>query len=193
MNHLGPEEIVDAVDGALLGERSAHLAGCALCRHHMETLRAMLADVQASAVPEPSPLFWTHFTERVREAIDNDASPRMAWLPVWAGWRVLAPTGALALLIVALMTAVPHRTTPTSTDLATLDLDADFDAQPAALGEASWQFVSDLVDELDLDDSPQGSFVVIPGTIDQAAHDLGPSEREELLRLLRAELGRPES
>jgi hypothetical protein len=198
MNHLTPDELVDGADGALTGERRAHLEACDVCRRQLDGLRRVLGDMQASDVPEPSPLFWTHFSQRVRGAVADETPARTGWLPMWAGWRVLVPTAALALIVAALVTAVPRQAPTPVPYLSSLDVDAPAPSTDEPLDDVSWQLMSDLVvsdlaDELALVEVPQTGFVVIPGSIERAASELDPAERAELLRLLRAELGRPES
>ncbi len=194
MNHLTPDELVDGVDETLASDRRAHLDACDVCRRQVEDVRRTLRDVVTPDVSEPSPLFWTHFSERVQQAITEEARPRTPWLPAWVGWRIAAPVAALALLVAALVNAVPRERpalAPPST--ANADLNAPVstsDGEP--FDDASWQLVSDLAEDMDLDEESHAGFV-IPGSIERAASDLEPAERAELLRLLRAELGRPES
>lgn len=199
MSHLTPDELVDAVDGTLTGLRRDHLASCATCHESTEQLRQLLADVQKADVPEPSPLFWTHFTERVRRAITEEAMPGATWQPAWLRWSVLTPVTALVLVVTALVLSVPHGRAP-STAVATTAVEAIAPALDDAVpvDDGSWRLVVDMVDGLNLDQMPHDGPVVMPGLVitpglaERAASDLRPSEREELLRLLRAELAKPE-
>ena len=59
-------------------------------------------------MPEPSPLFWPHFSERVRTAIDSEALPESTW-PSWLRWQVLLPLGAVAMIVLGLMISVPKQ------------------------------------------------------------------------------------
>lgn len=192
MNHLDPEDLVDELDGELAAERRTHLETCEACRRQLQDSRALLSDVRTSQVPEPSPLFWTHFSHRVRQAIADEPRPRATWLPVWAGWRILAPTAALALLVAVLVNAVPRAGAPAANvSMAAVDIELQAPLTDEGFDDASWRLVSALAGDLDLDAPPVG--FVAPGSIERAASDLEPAERAELLRLLRAELGRPES
>ncbi len=198
MNHLTPDELVDGVDGTLASDRRAHLDACAECRRHADDVRLTLQAVQQSEVPEPSPLFWTHFADRVRGAMADEAAPAAAGLPAWAGWRVAVPLAALALLVAALINAVPREPqAPAVTPVALADgsmdnSDPGSPAEDAAVDDVSWQLFSDLAEDVVLDEESHGGFLV-SGSVERAAADLDPAERAELLRLLRAELGRPES
>ena len=90
----------------LAPERQAHLAACDECQRELAGLSSVLSEAKQVSVPEPSPLFWQHFSERVRTAIDRDADPGGNW-PAWLRWQVLAPLGAVAIVILGLMLAVP--------------------------------------------------------------------------------------
>jgi len=130
----------------------------------------------------------------VQKAIAEEPQPHATWLPAWVGWRVATPIAALALLVAALVNAVPReRSAPQGAPAATAELNSfapSIDAEP--LNDASWRLVSELAEDMDLDDTSNAGFV-IPGVLERAASELSPTERAELLRLLRAELGRPES
>src|SRR4051794_12484868 len=94
MTHLTPDEFVSSLDNHLPETRRAHLVSCDECREQLSEVQAMLQDVTvAGAVPEPSPLFWDHFSAHVREAVD--AQPIPAAMPWWqAAWRPFAATVA---------------------------------------------------------------------------------------------------
>jgi hypothetical protein len=194
MSHLTPDELVNAVDGTLTGSRHDHLTGCAMCRESAARLGHLLGEVRSSDVPEPSPLFWTHFSARVRQAVLEEATPRRAWHPAWLRWSVLTPVTALALVVTALVLSVPHGQQSQPTPVATTAVDPPAQAldDPAPVDDGSWRLVVDMVDGLDLDHATQDSLVVTPGLVERAANDLRPAERDELLRLLRAELAKPE-
>ena len=69
MTHLTSDELIDAMEGR--GE-VPHLATCEHCRRELAELSSVLAEAKQLSVPEPSPLFWQHFSERVRTAIDSE-------------------------------------------------------------------------------------------------------------------------
>jgi hypothetical protein len=62
MTHLTPDELIDAIEGLLAADRQAHLAACDECQSQLASLSMTLSDAKASGVPEPSPLFWQHFS-----------------------------------------------------------------------------------------------------------------------------------
>src|SRR5262245_49777261 len=106
MNHLSPDELIDAMEGVLDAERRAHLDVCEECRRQFEDLASVLSEAKQASVPEPSPLFWNHFSARVNEGIDRETTS--AW-PEWLRWQVLLPLGAVAMIVLALMIAVPKQ------------------------------------------------------------------------------------
>ncbi len=65
MTHLTSDELIDAVEGMLAAERQRHLATCEQCRHEIAGLSSVLNEAKQASAPEPSPLFWPHFSERV--------------------------------------------------------------------------------------------------------------------------------
>ena len=104
MTHLTADELIDAMEGMLAPERQAHLTACDQCQRELAELSNVLSEAKQVSIPDPSPLFWSHFSERVRVAIDHDAAPGNDW-PSWLRWQILAPIGALALLVLGLMIA----------------------------------------------------------------------------------------
>ena len=99
-SHLTPEELITALDGGLPPAEREHLDRCARCRETLHQLGTTLAIVErADDVPEPSPLFWSHLSARVRESI-RDGGPRVvepwwvsAWKPLAAALNGLHDTG----------------------------------------------------------------------------------------------------
>lgn len=194
MSHLTPEEVVDAIDHELRDDRHEHWRTCAACRARTDQLRQVLHDAKTADVPEPSPLFWPYLAQRVNTAIDLDAAAQTTARPGWLRWTVVTPAAALALVVTALVITVPHPWSPTSSVATEGVARGEGAASPdETLEDGSWRLVVDLVDDMNLDVASHGGLVVTPGLADRALNDLQPDERDELLRLLRAELGPPES
>jgi len=144
----------------------------------------VLNEAKLSSAPEPSPLFWKHFSARVNEAIDTDAAN--AW-PQWLRWQVLLPLGAVAMIILALMISIP-KLAPDDAFVAP----AAFVASDAPAVDDNWGAFVELVGELDLE-TASAAGVIEPGVADQAVLSLNAEERLELSRLLQAELTRAKS
>ncbi len=65
MRHLTPEEFVDLAEGARAEASAPHLQACDACRRQLAELRATMSAAADIDAPEPSPLFWDHFSARV--------------------------------------------------------------------------------------------------------------------------------
>ena len=180
MNHLTSDELIDAMEGMLAAERRAHLDACDECRRQFDDLAGVLSDARQASVPEPSPLFWNHFSARVNEAIDHEVD--RAW-PQWLRWQILLPLGAVAMIILALMAAVPKQ--PRVEDVSV-------EVTTPAVAEDTWASFADLVGDVDVDVAAE-AVVIEPGLADQAVLHLTSEERLELSRLLQAELARAKS
>lgn len=191
MTHLTPGELIDALegDGAFtrrsLGE-AGHLGTCEQCRRELAELARVLAEARQVNVPEPSPFFWQHFSERVRTAIDADAAPGSNW-PAWLRWQVLLPLGAAAMIILALMIAVPKQD---PSDAIALQAPQ---APEALQAPDRWTMVAELVGDLDFETASEAGVIVTPGLAEQAVLELTADEQQELTRLLKAELTRAKS
>ena len=186
MTHLTPDELIDAVEGLLDGDRRLHLEGCPQCQAEVAQLAATFREAGGVDVPEPSPLFWDHFSARVRAAVDAETAPD-GWAAWWR-WPVLIPLAAMALIVAALVVTVPRRSGPSP---------AAQQAPPAAsvrsAPDESWELVADMVGEIDWDTAFEAGLGVQPGVADRAALDLDAHEQEALRQILKAELARAKS
>jgi hypothetical protein len=184
MTHFTPDEFIDAVEHSLAPARRAHLVSCPRCQEQTVAVAAMLREAEAVGVVEPSPLFWDHFSDRVRAAValEGGVPSRAAR---WFDWPVLAPIATLALLVLALVSSVPLSVTPV--DQAASGTSAG--AQPDVTeNEDQWALIFDLVGDVDLDSVVDSGLLGRPGSADSALMHLTSSERGELVRLLREEL-----
>ena len=183
MTHLTSDELLDAVEGMLDAERQAHLSSCEECQRQLADLSGVLNEAKQVSVPEPSPLFWQHFSRRVSLAIDE--APSSAGWPAWLRWQVLVPLGAVAMIVLALMIAVPKHD-------AAVEI-ADESPAGVAVAEDSWVAFAELVGDVDLDTAAAAGMFDKPDVVDQAVLELTAEEQQELTRLLRAELQRAKS
>jgi predicted anti-sigma-YlaC factor YlaD len=185
MTHLTPDELVDAVEHTLAPERREHLTACAHCRHEVADAAAMLQEATSVNTPEPSPLFWDHLADRVRAAVAADVPPARARR--WFDWPVLVPCGALAVLVLVLVSSIPLSVSPLD-ELATGTRAVGSDLADATDNEDRWAVMFDLVGEVDLDAVVDSGLVGRPGSAERVLAHLTPNEQEELVRLLREEL-----
>jgi hypothetical protein len=201
MRHLSSEELLDIADGTGT-DRNVHLTECDDCQAELRELRATLTDVRAVNVPEPSPLFWDHFSARVREAVESEGPVPTPWLSRWSWrpWRMLMPIAAVAVLalVAAITLVIPKRATENSatspsgsvaTTAANTTVDPADDPVPPPERSASFDVVADLTTDVDLD-TVQEAGLLGEGTADHAVTHMNDDELRELARLLRDEIAR---
>lgn len=180
MTHLTPDELIDAMEGILAPDRRAHLTTCDECRRQLEDLAGALNEATQSSIPEPSPLYWQQFSRRVNAAIDRHSVEAR---PQWLRWQALLPLGAMAMMVIALVSSVPQQPRVEST---TVDMSAP------VVAEDTWASFAALVGDLDVDVAAAAG-VIEPGTADAAVLHLTAEEQRELSRLLHLELSRAKS
>src|SRR5262249_18925978 len=110
--HLTPDELVDLAEGERPESSAPHLARCAACRAQLAEMRGTWAAAADADVPEPSPLFWDHFSQRVHDAVAADAAnarlkPSRTFITSVFGARAfqVSIVAALALIVVVLVTS----------------------------------------------------------------------------------------
>lgn len=184
MSHLTSDEMIDAVEGNLDRSRRAHLAGCAECAREVESLAAVLKETQAVDVPEPSPLFWDHFSARVRGAVAAEPVSGGGWRDLLR-WHVVIPYAAMAMVVLAVLVT---RTASVRPEAPIVDQTAGVE-----LSDEGWTMLADLVGTIDLETAGDAGLTIVPGTAEQAALDLSAQEQQELGRLIQAELERAKS
>jgi hypothetical protein len=219
MKHLTREELIDSLEQTLPAARAAHAASCATCRGEQESLRRVLDRVVAVDLPEPSPLFWEHFSARVRERVAQQPVPRPSRWPAWAAsdgsgagwsWSALSwPKWAVAsaTVLVCFMLAwvgvrdfrhagrhvVVARPGAAGTDYAAsteaINLPSDIPS------DEDWNLVVSMAEDVTIDESEEAgsTFTVRPGATERAMADLSSDQRRELANILAAEMGRPSS
>jgi hypothetical protein len=187
--------LVDLVEGERDEASLPHVAQCEQCRQTLSELRRTLTLAAAVDVPEPSPLFWDHFSVRVREAVDNE-SRRMIDVPRgvrWTrSWRLAISCAAAA--IVAVAVSLSLRPSPVVSDDA---LSTPGSPVPSAAlsdgstaGDAAFAWLADLADATEWDDAALAEMRVRQGSADHVVSDLTSDELAELRRLLEEELAR---
>src|SRR5437763_6083576 len=115
MTHLSESEFVDLMEdnAALDSRRAAHVETCAACREQADALRGMLRQAGSVEVPEPSPLFWEHLSNRVRSGVAAEEAEAAAYAARsgWSSWRgrlvPLAVAAALFLAVLAGLKLIP--------------------------------------------------------------------------------------
>lgn len=198
MKHLSASECVDCAEGVLESSRGAHVTRCDVCRVRVQSLRDTLQRTSGigSSVPEPSPLFWEHFSARVREQVAAralDHAHSRPWLPLG---RLVPMGAALALvLVVSSLGLLTRDRAPVAAPVpvavapaADAALDASIDATIDADSAEAWNVLTAAADDLQWDAAHAAGMGVQPAALDGAVQRLSPAELTELGRLLQAEL-----
>jgi hypothetical protein len=198
--HLNEVELVDLAEGSRPESSAPHLASCERCRQQVLEMRRVVAAAADVPVPEPSPLFWDHLSDRVRQAVaaERDA-PRRWWHDVASRKRVLIPASAVAVAAVVIVTALTPRLlapqpqgagSASSQPAAAIGPGADapddgFD--DAGADDESLMLVADLSAAINVDPATAAD-LGSPGGAEHAVTHLNADELRELQRLLQQEL-----
>lgn len=194
MRHLTRAELLAAAESpeTVGGARRRHVDDCARCRVALDGIAGALAAARDDIAPEPSPLFWTHFPERVAAAVSEAGEPGAR---PWPGWSLRrAAAGALVLALATAATfgwrATLHA--PLRGPAAESKSVARGRAGRAPDGEPdnAWVKLRAAADGLKWDDVERGDLEAAPGSADRAAAELSPDERAELARLIATEMKR---
>lgn len=182
--HLRHEEFVDAIEHTLDAARQAHLDSCEQCRSAVGELGSTLNDARSVDLPEPSPLFWDHFSNRVREATARETMTVARWWHPSQWWR---PVGILASALAAAVLVMVLRPWHTSTPVAGEPV-GEVQAFVTPPDDGSWGLVIGLASDLDAKDVRE---VAKPreGTADAMIAELSPAQRRALAQLIKDEIG----
>ena len=220
MRHASAADLVDLAEHAGSPEVARHVESCAACRDQLQALRGMIAlnetarDQGADDVPEPSPLFWTHFPGRVQTALESAVARDRTWRHTgFTGrWAVLSLSATLTLGVAAglgiarwpldagLSPGVSMASGDTDAGLPTGSATAVESAGArASLGEdvtatePDWAVVLQMAEAAQWDDVTPSEMFVADGAADRAVFELSGAERRELKRLLEEEIGASEA
>ena len=201
MKHLTRDEFVDFIEGSpgLSADRVSHHDSCAGCRAEADALRAVLARAAADEGPEPSPLFWDHFSARVADAIGAETpglSPaaRLPWFRTpLATWTVAATLSVLVMMTAVWRTTL-HAPAPGKTEIATAAAPVNGTtpvAEPDDVdADEAWAVVRAATADMAWDDARAAGISARPGAVENLALELNADERSELARLLDQEMKR---
>jgi len=181
--HLTPEELLDVAEGSRSVSSAPHLAECAACREQLDELRDAITTL-AVAVPEPSPLFWDHLSERVRDGVAAERRPRRSWFgPTRWSWALAGAVSAAIIVLAAsntVRTPVPLRNASTVVDAPAADV-----GFVGGADDPSFNLLGDLAGSLDWESASEAGISMEVGAADSAVNELTDAERAELQRLLR--------
>jgi hypothetical protein len=197
--HLTPDDLVDLADGTRPESSAPHLAGCAACRAQLNEMRAMMSAVADVDVPEPSPLFWDHFSQRVHDAVAKEDPPsRLRRFGAagygWLGARafqasVLVVATLILVVLLTSRTKAPETPQPPAmADAGSRDVWTDGVA-PDADADASLTLVASLTVGMDLESASEAG-LAHGDTAEHAVTHMSDGELRELRRLLKEEMAR---
>jgi hypothetical protein len=191
--HLKADDLIDLAEGTRAEASAPHLAECAQCRAQLTELRAMMAAIADVGVPEPSPLFWDHFSRRVHdvtaaEPIVPGRSFASRLFTSRALHAALVACASLVLVVIATSrTRAPgipaaHRYSQEQAEAAHDPfVDAPIEADP------SFALVATLAENVDADLATDAALVHV-GSADHAVTHMSDAELRELGRLLQEAL-----
>jgi hypothetical protein len=206
-HHLSESEFVDLAENesALDAGCAAHVETCASCREQLDALRAMLRETATVEVPDPSPRFWEHMSNRVRAGVAAEPTPLPGWNGFGFGIRGLMPLAVAAVLFLAVYTGLvlrpigPHegsgsRIADRVASVAPAAVSSSAPARPAATPDGEnaevWAVLTAAASDIAFEDAHAAGMHVLPAAIDHAVQDLTEAELTELGRLLQSELKR---
>lgn len=195
---LAIAERESAAEGPAIAPEAAHLETCVSCREKLAEITSALEMAAVVEVPEPSPLFWDHFSSRVRsevQAIDPNAGGWRTWL---SGTPLRAAVATAIVVLIGFV--VWHSKVPSAPDerldttiaasgsgVRSVPPDS---AEPDADADGAWALVRAVADDVSWDEVIDSGWIAPPGSADDAALGLTAEERVELVQLLRAETKR---
>jgi hypothetical protein len=194
--HLRADTLVDIAEGTRAETAEPHLQRCEACRRQIAELRAMMTAATGIDMPEPSPLFWEHLSERVRRDVAAEAAPRRfldaPWLGASTAWRGAATVATVAIVAVLLgrMSREGRNVPPTSTASSAASDDALAIAAQDTSDDASLALVADLAAQMDAEGAVESALTDHLGGLDEMVVTLTAGERGELRRLLKDELAK---
>jgi len=152
----------------------------------------IISRLREADVPEPSPLFWEHLSQRVHDAVAAQPVPSRSWFGrvnfAWAAGIV----ATLAVMLLA-VTASVHRQ-PANADsavigpIAAADAAAAGNSLPALEDDASFAVMGELASEVDFDEAGAAGLMVSPGTAEAEIAQLSGDDQRAVVELLQEEI-----
>jgi len=193
--HLSADTLVDLAEGTRAETAESHLQQCEACRRQVAELRAMMAAAAGVDMPEPSPLFWEHLSERVRRDVAAEAVPRRLldtrWLGASSAWRIAATVATVAIVAVLLGRVPRDRGVPPPSSASSAGSDDVLAiSTPETADDPSLALVVDLASQMDAEAVVESGLSDHLGGLDEMLVTLTAGERVELRRLLKDELAK---
>jgi hypothetical protein len=183
--HLRSQEIVDALDGALSAERLEHLDTCESCKAELSSLASLMSDVRGTGdVPDPSPLFWEHLSNRVREATVAEPVPQLApwWRTSWQPLLAVAACAIVATVVFWRTSPHPSHAVPAQTAVEWID-----DGLAIPDDDPAVAFMAEAASDLTWEEARGVNLTPRRVAVDTAIERMTAAQRAELVRLIREE------
>jgi len=149
----------------------------------------IIAVLRNADVPEPSPLFWDHLSQRVKDAVANEPPPSTAWVRGFSIAWAVGVFGAIAVIVLAVGVTThrgvrgDHRQAVLAPSNAHVN-----DAVPALEDDASWTVMGDLASQMDFDEAAAAGLIATPGSAERAVGELSQDEQRAAVELLQQEI-----
>ena len=155
----------------------------------------LIARLRAEEVPEPSPLFWEHLSQRVHDAVAAEPVPSRSWLGgfpginiAWAGGAV----AALAVLVIGVTLSLRHAPVGTAPSpvpqTAAADAATAGQSLPALDDDVSFAVMGELASEIDFEEAGAAGLMVSPGAAEDALNEMSGDDQRALVELLQEEI-----
>jgi hypothetical protein len=186
MAHLTAEQMLDIAEGTRPAADFPHVSSCAACAARVEAIAQTIARAAEVDVPEPSPLFWDHLSDRIRDRVSEGAAPDASWWPTFLSpWRAVVAAAAAAVLVAAVVVAVRRPVSAPATPTAVaVPEPAIVESLVVIDDDPALALLADLSTELDWDAASEAGLVPARGAVDNVLVALTGEERNELQRIL---------
>jgi len=155
----------------------------------------LIARLRAEEVPEPSPLFWEHLSQRVHDAVAAEPIPSRRWFiglnAVWAGGAV----AAIAVVLIGVSLSVRRQPVDTTsagsaamTQTVATDAAAVGVSLPALDDDVSFAVMEELASEIDFEEAGAAGLMVSPGAAEDAVTGMSGEDQRALVELLQEEI-----
>jgi hypothetical protein len=150
----------------------------------------VIAALREVDVPEPSPLFWDHFSQHVRDAVASEPPPAPGWSRRFNIAWAAGVFGALAAVVVAVAVTTHRPARPGNPQAvrASADVTQASDSMPALEDDASWAVMGDLAAQMDFDEAAAAGLIATPGSAERAVGQLSQDEQRAVVELLQQEM-----
>jgi hypothetical protein len=153
----------------------------------------LIAALREIDVPEPSPLFWEHLSQRVRDAVADEPPPPAGWSSRFNFAWTAGVLGATAAVVLAAVVTI-HYAGPAGRSQAAhgpAGVAQASDSLHASEDDASWAVMGDLASQMDFEEAAAAGLIASPGSAESALGQLSQDEQRAAVELLQQEIKNP--